>query len=59
MLDNTDLNDLINLADKGDKIPEFYRARQFEEIVTGDITTGKSSFLIIGTEPVITPEQFG
>jgi hypothetical protein len=57
--DNTDLDDLMSLADKGDKTPELYGARQFEEIVAGDVAAGESSLPAVGTEPVATPEQSG
>jgi hypothetical protein len=38
VLDNIDLNNLISLANKGNKILELYKARQFEEIIIRDIT---------------------
>ena len=57
ILDNIDLNNLISLADKGDKISEFYRIRQFEEIITRDIATSESSLFTIRTELVITLKQ--
>ena len=56
MPDNTDLDDLISLADKGDKTLELYKARQFEEIIIRDIITSENSLFIIGTELVIIPK---
>ena len=53
VLDNINLNDLISLADKGDKTLEFYKIRQFEEIINKDIIINKSSLSIIGIESII------
>ena len=54
VLDNIDLNNLISLANKGDKILKLYRIKQFEEIIIKDIIISESSFLIIRIELVIT-----
>ena len=41
---------------KGNKILEFYRIRQFEEIIIRDIITSENNLSIIGTKPIVIPE---
>jgi len=54
VLNNINLNNLISLMDKGDKILKLYRIKQFEEIIIKDIIISESSFLIIRIELIVT-----